>query len=191
MSWREAFLNRLGVGAFGGITLGRWLRVLRENDFAVDRPYWGRAAVITLASIRNTLLAAWENWAYGRKIRNTRVAPPLFILGIWRSGTTHLHNLLTQDDRFAYPTTYQVLYPHTFLTAEKWEAPLMGVFLPRQRPQDNVAMGTGEPQEDEFALCSLTGRAWPMAWAFSRRADHYGRYGTPTRRRASPASRCS
>jgi hypothetical protein len=90
MSWREAFLVRFGPGSIPGISLGRWLRVLRENHFAVDRPYWGRAAVITLASIRNTLLAVWENWAYGRKIRNTRVAPPLFILGIWRSGTTHL-----------------------------------------------------------------------------------------------------
>src|SRR6516165_3107475 len=178
MSWREAFLVRFGPGSIPGITLGRWLRVLRENHFAVDRPYWGRAAVITLASIRNTLLAAWENWAYGRKIRNTKVAPPLFILGIWRSGTTYLHNLLSQDDRFAYPTTYQVLYPHTFLTTEKRDARLVELFLPKQRPQDNVAMGVGEPQEDEFALCSLTGRAWPMAWAFSRRADHYGRYGT-------------
>jgi RimJ/RimL family protein N-acetyltransferase len=43
---------------------------------------------------------------------------------------------------------------------------------------DNVAFGFAEPQEDEFALCSLTGRAFPMAWAFPRGADHYGRYLT-------------
>jgi hypothetical protein len=178
MPWREALLVRFGAGAFTGITLGRWLRVLRDNHIAVDRPYWGRAAVISLASIPNTLLAAWENWFYGRKIRNTRVAPPLFILGIWRSGTTHLHNLLAQDDRFAYPTTYQVFYPHTFLTTEKRNARLVGFFLPKKRPQDNLALGVGEPQEDEFALCSLTGRAWPLSWAFPRREDHYGRYLT-------------
>ena len=178
MSWREAFLVRFGAGAFTGITLGRWLRVLRDNHFAVDRPYWGRAALITLASIPNMLLAAWENWLYGRKIRSTRVAPPLFILGIWRSGTTYLHNLLAQDNRFAYPTTYQVFYPHTFLTTEKRNAKVVGFFLPAKRPQDNVTLGVGEPQEDEFALCSLTGRAWPMAWAFHRRAVHYSRYLT-------------
>jgi hypothetical protein len=178
MSWREAFLVRFGAGAFTGITLGRWLRVLRDNHFDVDRPYWGRAALITLASLPNTLLAAWENWFYGRKVRDARVAPPLFILGIWRSGTTHLHNLLAQDDRFAYPTTYQVFYPHTFLTTEKRNARLVAFFLPKKRPQDNMALGVWEPQEDEFALCSLTGRAWPLAWAFPRRADHYGRYLT-------------
>jgi hypothetical protein len=131
-----------------------------------------------LASIPNTLLAAWEDWFYGRKVRNTRVAPPLFILGIWRSGTTHLHNLLAQDDRFAYPTTYQVFYPHTFLTTEQRNARLVQFFLPPKRPQDNVALGVQEPQEDEFALCCLTGRALPMAWAFPRRANHYGRYLT-------------
>jgi hypothetical protein len=178
MSWREAFLIRFGAGAFAGITLGRWLRVLRDNHYVVDRPYWGRAAVITLASIPNTLFHWWETLRYGRQISATRVDAPVFILGIWRSGTTHLHNLLAQDDRFAYPTTYQVFYPHTFLTTEDRNAKLVGFFLPKKRPQDNLALGVREPQEDEFALCSLTGRALPMAWAFLRRADHYGRYLT-------------
>jgi hypothetical protein len=178
MSWREAFLVRFGAGAFTGITLGRWLRVLRDNHFAVDRPYWGRAALITLGSIPNTLLAVWENRLYGQKVRDAKVAPPLFILGIWRSGTTHLHNLLAQDDRFACPITYQVFYPHTFLTTEKTNARLVGFFLPKNRPQDNMALGVGEPQEDEFALCSLTGRTYLLAWTFPCRADHYGRYLT-------------
>jgi omega-hydroxy-beta-dihydromenaquinone-9 sulfotransferase len=178
MSWREAFVARFGPGLFAGITLGRWLRVLRENHFGVDRPYWVRAAAITLASIPNTLLAAWEDWLYRRKVSDTRVAPPLFILGIWRSGTTHLHNLLAQDDRFAYPTTYQTSYPHTFLTTEAINAKPLDYFLPRKRPMDNVAFGFAEPQEDEFALCCLTGRALPLAWAFPRRATDYGRYLT-------------
>jgi hypothetical protein len=43
---------------------------------------------------------------------------------------------------------------------------------------DNVKFGFAEPREDEFALCSITGRALPVAWAFPHRADHYGRYLT-------------
>jgi hypothetical protein len=178
MSWREAYLERFGPGLFAGVTLGRWLRILRENRFAVDRPYWGRAAAITVGSIPNTLVAAWENCIYGRKVRNASVAPPLFILGVWRSGTTHLHNLLAQDDRFAYPTTYQTSFPHTFLTTDRVSARLLGFSLPQTRPMDNVKFGFAEPQEDEFALCSITGRALPVAWAFPRRADHHGRYLT-------------
>jgi hypothetical protein len=178
MSWREACLVRFGPGLFAGITLGRWLGVLRENRFAVGRPYWGRAAAITAGSVPNTVVAAWENFVYGRKIRDTSGAPPLFILGVWRSGTTHLHNLLAQDDRFTFPTTYQASFPHTFLTTERLSTRLFGFSLPAKRPMDNVKFGFAEPQEDEFALCPMTGRAGPMAWAFPQRAGHYGRYLT-------------
>jgi hypothetical protein len=31
MAWREALLTTIGPGAFSGITLGDWLRVLRQN----------------------------------------------------------------------------------------------------------------------------------------------------------------
>src|SRR5215831_19395539 len=174
MAWREALLTTLGPGAFSGITLGDWLRVLRENNYSIDWPYWGRAAAITLGSLSNSVLRCWENLRFARRIRAAKVAPPLFVLGIWRSGTTHLHNLLAQDDRFAYPTTYQTSFPHTFLTTEKLSAKLLGFSLPDRRPMDNVKFGFAEPQEDEFALCCITGRALPMAWAFPRRAGHYG-----------------
>ena len=178
MSWREAFLTRCGVGYFGGISLGLWLRVLHENRFSVDLPYWGRAAAITLGSLANTALARLETAVYGKRIRSTRVEPPLFILGIWRSGTTLLHNLLARDDRFAFANNYQVCFPNTFLTTERRNARLAGFFLPKKRPQDNVAMGVQEPQEDEFAFCSMTGRSYPMGLVFPRRAEHYERYLT-------------
>ncbi|HEV3166829.1 MAG TPA: sulfotransferase [Isosphaeraceae bacterium] len=178
MSWREAFIVRFGPGYFGGITVGLWLKVLRENHFAVERPYWGRAVSITAGSLSNTPVAWWEEKRYGPRVRQTKVDPPLFILGIWRSGTTLLHNLLAQDDRFAYPNNYQVCYPRTFLCTESRRAKILGWILPKTRPQDNVSIGIQEPQEDEFAFCSLTGRSIIMGWAFPRRAEHYDRYLT-------------
>jgi omega-hydroxy-beta-dihydromenaquinone-9 sulfotransferase len=178
MAWREALLIRFGSGTLSGITLGRWLRVLRDNDYAVDFPYWLRALGITLGSLPNSLHAWRENRVYGERVRNTKVEPPLFILGIWRSGTTLLHNLLTQDERFAYPNNYQVCYPETFLTTEESNARVVQFFLPKTRPQDNMKISVQEPQEDEFAFSALTGRTVPMGWAFCRRADHYDRYLT-------------
>jgi omega-hydroxy-beta-dihydromenaquinone-9 sulfotransferase len=177
MPWRETLLTKFGTSVFAGITFGRWLRVLRENHFAVDPPYWARAAAITFNSIPNTLLAAWENLLYRRKITATKIEPPLFILGIWRSGTTHLHNLIAQDNRFACPNTYQVMFPQTFLTTESFNARLVGFFIPKKRPMDNVTFGVAEPQEDEFALAALIG-GFPLAWAFPRRAEFYNRYLT-------------
>ena len=178
MSWRETLTIRFGPGTFSGITLGIWLRVLRENHFAVDLPYWWRPAAITLASIANTPLAWCEHLVYGRRVRDVKVDPPLFILGIWRSGTTHLHNLLAQDSRFACPNFYQVVFPHTFLTTERTSAKLLGWFLPRKRPQDNIRLGVQEPQEDEWALCSLTGRTFLLSLHFPRRAARYDRFLT-------------
>jgi hypothetical protein len=52
------------------------------------------------------------------------------------------------------------------------------MLLPRTRPLDNVRLGMGEPQEDEFALCCLTGRSFIISLAFPRRAAHYDRYLT-------------
>lgn len=177
MSWREAFVTKLGVSGLAGVCLGTWIRMLRDNDFAIDRPYWGRAALITAGSISNSLIAACENLACGSRIKSTKVDPPLFVLGIWRSGTTHLHNLLAQDDRFAYPNTYQVSFPATFLTTEKISAKFLGLLIPKKRPMDNVAFGLAEPQEDEFALWNLVG-GFSMGWAFPRRAHFYDRYLT-------------
>jgi len=59
MPWRETLLTTIGPGAFAGITLGDWLRVVRENNYSIDWPYWGRAAVITLGSLSNSVLRGW------------------------------------------------------------------------------------------------------------------------------------
>lgn len=178
MSWREAFSIRFGPGAFSGLPLGDWLRVLRKNQFSVDVPYWGRAAIITFGSVSNTILRWWELLRYARKIREAQHSPPLFILGIWRSGTTHLHNLLAVDHRFAYPNFYEVMFPHTFLSTESTHAKLVGFFLPKTRPHDNVRLGVEEPQEDEYALSCLTRLSFLLTLAFPRRAEHYDRYLT-------------
>ena len=66
MSPSEAFLIRVGPGILSGITLGRWLGVLKENRFSVDPPYWGRAMTITSGSIQNSLCAWWESRALWR-----------------------------------------------------------------------------------------------------------------------------
>ena len=176
MSWRDRLIEEYGPGAFSGITLPVWWRVLRDNDFSVDRPYLWRAAAITLGSLANSAVALLEGARFGRRVAGTDVPPPLFVLGIWRSGTTHLHNLLARDARFAFPNFYQTLYPHTFLGTEAAGAWLVGRFVPQKRPQDNMEFGVDQPQEDELALCSLIGRSLLLSLAFPRNAALYDRY---------------
>ena len=178
MRMRDTFLRSIGPGAFSGVTLGTWLRVLRDNRFSIDLPFWPRATLTTLGAVPNTLVAWLEHLRYERAIESTDIEPPLFILGTWRSGTTHLHNLLAVDDRFAYPNQYQVTCPRTFLLSERGTAWLIDWFMPNARPQDAVKMGVNEPQEEDFAMCSLSGQASLLSMAFPRNVAFYERYMT-------------
>lgn len=175
---RQAILRSINPSIFAGIPLRKWLRVLKENRFAVSPPYWGRAATITALSTLTSAAGCVENAIYGRKIRNTGVKSPVFILGIWRSGTTHLFNLLSQDDRFAFPNVYQAIFPHTFLCTERTGVRLLGPLVASRRPQDHVRFGLSVPAEDEFALCPLIGRSLFVGMAFPRNSEFYDRYLT-------------
>src|SRR5262245_15448156 len=102
-SWRERFLIRLGPGVLAGIPLGDWLRLLSANHFSVDAAYLPRAVFVSFAAAVNSVFRWYEERRYGEKWREVCIPPPLFVLGHWRSGTTHLHYLLGLDDRFACP----------------------------------------------------------------------------------------
>src|SRR4051812_21787002 len=65
-----------------------WLRLLVRNRFAVHPSHWYIAAIITFVSFGHTLMRLLQGAIYGRVIRATRLtAPPIFILGHWRTGT--------------------------------------------------------------------------------------------------------
>lgn len=152
--------------------------MLRENRFKVAPRYWGRVGLATFLALINSLGKRIENLCYGSAIRDAKVASPLFVLGCWRSGTTHLHNLLTKDERFAFTNTFQVINPHTFLFAERFIAPIQNLFYPRVRAMDNVAFAADQPQEDEFAITIMSRISPMMSLFFWERRDYYNRYTT-------------
>lgn len=178
MPWRETLLRHLGPGLLGGLTVGTWMRLLRDNHFAVSLMHLPRAISISCQSIQNSLFQWNERRQVGEELDNVDVPPPLFLLGHWRHGTTHLHNLLTVDKRFAYPNSYQALYPFTFLTAERFHSRIIDFFMPQRRPMDNVEWNMWSPQEDEFALCISSFKSPCMGWVFPKRREHYDRYLT-------------
>jgi omega-hydroxy-beta-dihydromenaquinone-9 sulfotransferase len=155
-----------------------WLRLLRRNRAAVEWGYWHIAASDTGLSLCNTVLHLVQDLFYGRAVRKTQlVAPPLFILGHWRTGTTLLHDLLICDERFGYPNTYQCLAPCHFLLTEKVCTRLFRRLIPSSRPMDNVKVGFEKPQEDEFALALLSGDASPyLTIAFPNQPPHGEQY---------------
>lgn len=184
-SWRERIAVAFGPGLLPGVTYGDWLRMLRVNRFAIHPRYWMRASVITQYSLMNSVIAWQERRRFGEEVENQIVQPPLFILGHWRSGTTHLHNLLSLDDRFAFPNAFQVAFPNTFLSTEGGgNYKLLQFFMPRKRPMDNMQLDLTVPWEDEYATCTASATSSYMGPVFPKRLDHYDRYmtfrGVPT-----------
>ena len=177
-SWQDRLFTKLSPELLTGVTLGRWFQILRENSFSIDLPYWPRAYVTTLFSLRNSVAAAIERMAYQRAIRRTKVASPLFILGIFRSGTSYLQNLMAQDTRLAFPSMYEVTFPQTFLTTQRLDSAIFGPFMPKVRPQDNVALSFDLPHEDEVCFCSLLGRTFLLDMVFPRNTAFYRLYYT-------------
>src|ERR1051326_7888893 len=80
---------------WAGMGLWDWLCLLAAHRFAVGRGYRTVALKNTLGCTVSSVLGWAQLLRYRRALVHTALtAPPLFILGHARSGTTHLHNLL-------------------------------------------------------------------------------------------------
>ena len=172
------FISRHLFSPLQGMTFNSWWSLLRRSRFAVDPRYWPRAAFQTAITVANLPCARREERKFGSQVEAVEVLPPVFILGHWRQGTTHLHNLLALDPQFAYPTLFQTLYPRSFLTTEAFIPRLGSPLLLRRRPHDNVKLDFGVPNEDELALCTDMGLSSYLTWAFPKEARFYDRFLT-------------
>lgn len=100
-----------------------------------------------------------ERILYSRKVADTTLREdPIFIIGHWRSGTTHLHNVISQDRRLGYLSTLQAIFPtcSVILSRNRTFKRIVAGLLPDQRMMDNMKMGVDLPQEEEFSLSCLT-----------------------------------
>ncbi len=160
-----------------GIELPEWLNVLQDNDLKVDASYAHRAAWISALSVPSTALGRIEDARFGRQLASMEIDPtPIFLLGHWRSGTTHLHNLLGRVPAHTYPTVYQVVMPGNFLTTGKVVPDLTGRFMDDTRTYDNVKQGWNEAAEDEIALAKMTGLSPYLSFMFPDHAARYEKY---------------
>jgi hypothetical protein len=154
-----------------GVRWRDWQRLRRENQIALR--YWPRSIFQTLLSLRNESLAKLDDSV---DLTEVQPEPPIFILGHWRSGTTHLQYLLAQDPSLGAPNNYQCCFPNSCLKSEALHGGQLARWVPARRLQDNMAQNLQTPGESEMALAALGAPTPYLAWAFPRRAEHYLRF---------------
>ena len=139
-----------------GLRCGDYLRLLAKNKFAVHPARWYVAFTVSYFSVLNSIIGGIQSLLYGRKVAEHELpSPPIFIVGHWRSGTTFLHDLISLDEKFTYPSTLQCFLPNQFLVTGKLLLKLDKLLIPEKRPQDNVTTSFHKPQEDEFAIFNM------------------------------------
>ena len=161
-----------------GYTYTDWMKLLRENRFSVGRKYRSRSLTITSMSLMNSVHRRKEMRLYEDEIRKASVQSPIFILGHWRSGTTLLHNLITQDKQFAFPSLFQTTHPHTFLIREEMAKKMMADAEEQKRHMDNVQINFESPGEDEPALAVLSLCSPVLGWVFPKSWSRYSQFLT-------------
>jgi hypothetical protein len=112
-SLRRAARRRAGSSDFGGWKfdepLGRLLESYRDE---AELTTLGRITVRELlVSLLDNLLRMEAERAANPAIERQRIVAPVFIVGLPRTGTTHLHGLIGEDPANRAPSSWEVMYP--------------------------------------------------------------------------------
>jgi hypothetical protein len=166
----KQFLKGFAFSNLAGSRFSNFLRLV--STYPVDRKFMGRALLNGLISFLLSLLILGDQFVWlmvKNKLR--KIPPPLFALGHWRSGTTHLHNLLCLDERAGYTTTFQTVFPNHLFGFHKPLIWLMRLLMPKTRPVDNVPLDPNYPQEEEFGLANVFSMGYYNWWYFPKNWD--------------------
>lgn len=171
-SARRTWRDRLGyqVATIGFVTLPTLMRLARYLPGA-SLARLPRAGLVGVLSVASAPLRLVERLLWGRRLARHRLgAPPVFILGHWRSGTTHLHNLMAQDPRFGVVSMYQAIAPGCSLAGGRWLERLLARIVPEGRPMDRMRWPLDAPQEEEIGLGKMLPYSFYVQFLFPRRA---------------------
>lgn len=118
--------------------------------------------LLTGAGIAGASLARWPFSAIEKIVMESRLptradlSPPIFILGHWRSGTTHLYNIWCKSGDYAFVPPVATGLPWDLFGIARAFSPLLEKALPEHRYIDNIPVTPDSPQEDEIAMANMT-----------------------------------
>lgn len=148
------------------------------KDNKIDKKYRGRLYKILVWTILTQPLHFLQKALIYPKLKaiDFDKTPPIFVLGHWRSGTTHLHYLLARDPQLGYLTNYQGLFMRMSFVGKGWMDKIVDHFMPETRPQDNILMTAYEPAEEEQPLTNLTYASGMQSFFFPKNRSYHDKY---------------
>jgi hypothetical protein len=153
-----------------------WLRLLWNNR-DIDRKFIPRALSVCILTFLTSPLRVYESVRYGRIVRNTAIHPsPIFIVGHWRTGTTHLHNLLCHDKSLGHVSVFQVTAPGFCLVGDTTVKKPLAVFQKKLHPTreiDNIPLSMDNPEEEDVAIYNMSPYSYLHMYTFPRRARYF------------------
>ena len=137
-------------------TFANWKRILQASP-QIEPKYIPKLIYLASTGMLTAPLQRLENKRFSKTIRKTQIhETPIFIMGFWRTGTTHLHNLLVQDSNYGYLSTLHSMMPGLIVNNGKILRPLIQTIFPKIRPMDNIALTLDAPQEEDIALMNIS-----------------------------------
>lgn len=153
-----------------------WLKLNRQNKISKKKRWmWIKILLFVLLSAPFRLL---QRILISRKANRVdlKEKAPVFVIGHWRSGTTHLHYLLALDKSFSYLSAFQAFFFNVAFVSKKLMKPLLHKMMPSTRPQDNVKINSNSPTEEEHPLTNLTEKAGMQSFFFPQNQDYFLKY---------------
>lgn len=164
-----------------------WLRLLIRRPAWVAPRYLARVALGLTTSFFGTAVTLPERllltpylWLrFGRNPRLAHKPGVVIITGYYRSGTTHLHYLLSCDPAMKTPRWAHVSAPQGWFLSWLIVRVFMIPFVSNSRPQDDVAFGPDWPSEEDFATNNWAlASTLPGRFIVPGQYDHYERFNS-------------
>ena len=119
-----------------------------------------------------------ERVVFDRAIEaHTLERDPIFILGHWRSGTSYLQTLLSQDTALTTSTVYRSIFADNFCITEPWLKPVLNVIARILRlpfSLQRLPLELDIRAEGDVALCSmLSPYSYTWGHLFPARFEHW------------------
>lgn len=138
----------------------------------------GEAAMIALSVAGRWPFSTAERLVMASRLpKAAEMAPPVFILGHWRSGTTHLYNIMVKGGAFGFVPPVATGLPWDLFGIAKVFNPLLERALPEHRFIDNIPVTPDSPQEDEIAVANMSPLSFYHGIYFPRAFDELVRRG--------------